>query len=183
MSRIGKQPIAVPATVKVTIADRVVTAQAGGKSLSVTAPPVIDVRWDEDEKNLLVSIAPGAEGDRFARAMWGTTRALVANMILGLTTGYEKRLEINGVGWAAAVAGRELELKVGFANAVRVPIPAGLEVAVERSIIRIRGVDKQMVGEFAAIVRSKRKPEPYNGKGIKYFDEVIRRKSGKQFGA
>ncbi len=183
MSRIGKQPVAVPAKVKVSIADGVVTAEAGGKTLSLSVRSEVVVRWDEGEKHLVVSIAPGMEEDRLARAMWGTTRALLTNMMLGLTTGYEKKLEVVGVGWAASVAGQALELKVGFASPVRVPIPAGLDVKVERNVITIKGVDKQMVGEFASTVRSKRKPEPYNGKGIKYTTEVIRRKSGKKFGS
>jgi len=183
MSRIGKQPVEVPSKVKVSITDGVVTAEAGGKTLTLAVRPEIEVRWDEGEKHLLVSVAPGLETDRQARALWGTTRSLLANMITGLTAGYQKKLEVNGVGWTAAVTGQELELKVGFANPVRVAIPQGVDVKVERNIITITGVDKQAVGEFAATVRSKRKPEPYNGKGVKYFDEVIRRKSGKKFGA
>lgn len=183
MSRIGKKPIAVPANVTVSIADGVVSVESGGKKLDLTLRPETSVVWDESEKQLAVSIAPGCEGDRFARAMWGTTRSLLQNMIDGVTKGYSKRLEVVGVGWTAAVAGATLELKVGYANTVVVPIPVGVDVAVERSFVTVKGVDKQVVGEFAAKVRSKRKPEPYNGKGIKYVDEVIRRKSGKAFGA
>ncbi|RMH30147.1 MAG: 50S ribosomal protein L6 [Planctomycetota bacterium] len=183
MSRIGKQPVEVPSKVKVTIGDGAVTAESGGKTLSVAVRPEIAVRWDESEKRLLVAPAAGLENDRQARALWGTTRALIQNMITGLTAGYQKKLEVNGVGWTAAVAGPELELKVGYANAIRVPIPPGLSVAVERNIITVTGADKQAVGEFAATVRAKRKPEPYKGKGVKYLDEVIRRKSGKKFGA
>lgn len=183
MSRIGKKPIAVPANAKVSITDGVVTVQSGGNTLTLAIRPEVVVRWDESEKRLIVSIADGHEGTRLARAMWGTTRALLQNMLDGVTKGYEKKLEVVGVGWSSAVVGSNLELKVGFATPVVVPIPSGVNVKVERNTITIKGVDKQVVGEFAATVRSKRKPEPYNGKGVKYIDEVIRRKSGKAFGS
>lgn len=183
MSRIGKKPIPVPSKAKVTITNGVVSVEAGGKKLDLTVRPEVNVTWDESEKNLVVSIKEGLEEDRFARAMWGTTRSLLQNMIDGVVKGFEKKLEVVGVGWSATVAGPNLELKVGFANPVVVPIPQGVDVKVEKSVITINGVDKQSVGEFAATVRSKRKPEPYNGKGVKYVNEVIRRKSGKAFGS
>lgn len=183
MSRIGKKPIPVPSKAKVSITDGVVTVESGGKSLELAVRPEVTVVWDESEKNLVVEIAEGHENNRFARAMWGTTRSLLQNMIEGVTKGYQKKLEVVGVGWSAAMAGQNLELKVGFANTVVVPIPQGVDVKVDKAIITVTGADKQAVGEFAATVRSKRKPEPYNGKGVKYFDEVIRRKSGKAFGS
>lgn len=183
MSRIGKKPVTVPANAKVSITGREVAVESGGKKLTFTLRPEVNVAWSEDEKQLTVSLADGQEENRFAHAMWGTTRAHLQNMIDGVTKGYEKKLEVVGVGWTAAVNGSNLELKVGFANPVVVPIPEGVNVKVERAIVTINGVDKQAVGEFAATVRSKRKPEPYNGKGVKYVDEVIRRKSGKAFGS
>lgn len=183
MSRIGKKPVNVPSNVSASIADGVVTVESAGKKLELTLRPEVNVAWDEDEKRILVSVADAHADSRFARAMWGTTRSLLENMVVGVTKGYEKRLEIVGVGWAAAVNGRTLELKVGYATPILVDIPAGLDVSVQRSFITVKGIDKQMVGEFAASVRAKRKPEPYNGKGIKYAGEVIRRKSGKVFGS
>ncbi len=183
MSRIGKKPIEVPSKAKATISDGLVTIESGNAKQELALRPEVNVSWDESEKHLVVSIAEGHEDNRFARAMWGTTRALLQNMIEGVTKGFEKKLEVVGVGWSAVVAGPNLEMKVGFANPVVVPIPQGLDVKVEKSIITVNGRDKQAVGEFAATVRSKRKPEPYNGKGVKYFGEVIRRKSGKAFGS
>lgn len=183
MSRIGKQPVVVPANVKVSITDNVLVVESGKKKLDLTISPEVNVAVDESEKHILVSVNESSPDQRFARAMWGTTRSLIQNMVLGVTKGYEKKLEVVGVGWSAVVAGSTLELKVGYANPVLVAIPNGLDVKVERAIITVNGIDKQMVGEFAASVRAKRKPEPYNGKGLKYYDEVIRRKSGKVFGS
>ena len=117
------------------------------------------------------------------RAYWGLTRALIANMIVGVTEGYAKRLEVVGVGWGAKMQGKTLQLNVGYSNPVMKPVPPGLDVAVEGAFIRISGTDKQAVGQFAAETRAARPPEPYNGKGIKYVDEVIIRKQGKVFGS
>lgn len=183
MSRIGKQPVSVPANVKVSITGDVLVIESGKNKLDLKIRPEVKVAWDESEKHILVSVNESSPDQRFARAMWGTTRSLIQNMILGVTKGYQKKLEVVGVGWSAAVSGSTLELKVGYANPVLVDIPMGIDVKVERSIITVNGIDKQMVGEFSASVRAKRKPEPYNGKGVKYLDEVIRRKSGKVFGS
>ncbi len=183
MSRIGKQPVAVPANVKVSITSDVLTVESGKNKLDLKIRPEVKVVWEESEKNILVSVNEDSPDQRFARAMWGTTRSLIQNMILGVTKGYQKKLEVVGVGWSASVSGSTLELKVGYANPVLVDIPSGLDVKVERAIITVKGIDKHMVGEFSASVRAKRKPEPYNGKGVKYLDEVIRRKSGKVFGS
>ncbi len=182
MSRIGKKPIQVPKQVSVSIADRAVRVEAGGKSLQYEHRPEVRVRWDEGERLLRVEVDEALAGDRQARAYWGLTRSLLSNMVEGVVKGYEKTLEIVGVGWGAEVKGQTLELKVGYANPVVVPIPQGLEVVVDRQFVRVRGADKQLVGQFAAQVRAVRKPEPYNGKGIKYTDEIIRRKQGKAFG-
>lgn len=184
MSRIGKKPVPVPSNVKVNVANRVVTVEAGSKKLSMTHHPMVQVAYNADEKAVQVAIPENLEENRQARALWGTTRALVNSMIVGVTTGFEKNLEINGVGWGATVSGQNLDVKVGLANTIRVPIPTGVEVSVDKgTLIKVKGADKQAVGQFAAVVRSKRKPEPYNGKGIKYSDETIRRKQGKAFGA
>lgn len=183
MSRIGKKSIAVPAKVDVTVDAGKVTVASGGKSLVLPLRPEVVVTHDKDAKEITVGLSEGTDPDlRFSRAIWGTTRANINNMIVGVTQGYEKKLEVVGVGYNATLAGQNLNLKVGFANTISVPVPPGVEVTVDKQLITIKGADKQAVGEFAATVRSKRKPEPYNGKGIKYSTEVVRRKQGKAFG-
>jgi len=184
MSRIGKKPVSIPSNVKVNVANRVVTVESGSKKLSMTHHPMVNVAWSESEKAVNVGIDDSLNDNRQARALWGTTRALINTMVQGVTKGFEKNLEVNGVGWGATVSGQNLDVKVGYANTIRVPIPVGVEVVVDKgTLIKIKGADKQAVGQFAAVVRSKRKPEPYNGKGIKYTEETIRRKQGKAFGA
>ena len=139
--------------------------------------PEVQVKFDEAAKQIVVT----REGDtRQARALHGLSRALVQNMVVGVTKGYEKKLEIVGVGYLAAVQKGVLQLRVGFANEVQMPIPAGLTVTCpDQTHVVIKGIDKQMVGQFAAEVRAVRKPEPYKGKGIRYDGEVVRRKAGK----
>ncbi|TVQ33296.1 MAG: 50S ribosomal protein L6 [Phycisphaeraceae bacterium] len=183
MSRIGKQPVEIPSGVKVSISDRTITMESGGKSLTYTHRPEVRVAWDESEKLITVGIEEKDAKNRQVRAYWGLTRAMLQNMVIGVTKGYQKRLQVVGVGWGAAVNGQKLELKLGFASPVIVAIPQGLDVSVERDMVTIKGTNKQLVGQFAADVRSRRKPEPYNGKGIKYDDEVIKRKQGKVFGS
>lgn len=183
MSRLGKKPIDVPAGVNVAFSGRNVAISKGDKSLEIRLRPEVEVHHDEDAKSLTVGPAKGLEKDRHARAYWGLTRSLLANMIVGVTEGYRKQLEVVGVGYNANVAGTKLDLKLGFANTISVAIPPGVDVAVERQIITVTGPDKQKVGQFAAVVRSQRKPEPYNGKGVRYLGENIRRKQGKAFGA
>jgi large subunit ribosomal protein L6 len=183
MSRIGKQPVQVPAGVKATISGDTVTVTGPAGTLSMTHRPEVKVRWGEAEKALFVSIDEADAENAAARAHWGTTRATLRNMVQGAEKGYEKTLEVVGVGWTASLAGKNLKLVVGFANPILLAVPAGLKVSVDKQFIKIQGADKQLVGQFAAEVRSNRPPEPYNGKGIKYTTEVIRRKQGKQFGA
>jgi large subunit ribosomal protein L6 len=183
MSRIGKQPIAVPAGVKVTIAGNKVTIGGPMGTLNLEHRPEVSVKWNESEKSVVVSADEKYADDTQVNADWGTTRALIKNMIEGVSKGYEKTMEVVGVGWSAAVAGKNLKLVVGYANPIMMPIPDGLKVGVEKQFVRIQGADKQAVGQFASEMRSKRKPEPYNGKGIKYTTEVIKKKQGKQFGA
>ena len=183
MSRVGKKPVAVPGGVKVNINDRLVKVEGSKGSLSFQHRPEISVTWDEGAKQLGVDLADGVPAtNRQAKALWGTTRSLLSNMVEGVSKGFEKKLEIVGVGWNAQSAGKTLKLQVGYANTVELPIPDGVAVAVEKQSITLSGADKQAVGQFAAVVRSVRKPEPYNGKGVRYADEVIRRKQGKQFG-
>lgn len=183
MSRLGKKPVPVPAKVSVSIDGRTVKVANGNKSLSYEHRREVDVAWDESARTLTVSIDEKDEANKTIRAYWGTTRALLANMITGVTTGFEKTLEVVGVGYTAELAGQKLKVKAGFANTIEVAVPAGLDVSVEKNVVRVKGMDRQQVGQFASVVRSIRKPEPYNGKGIKYSDEVVRRKAGKAFGA
>ncbi len=183
MSRLGKKPITVPANVAVAISGRKVAISSGSHKLEMTHRPEILVNWRPDEKSISVAVGEAYLGDRFARAYWGTTRSLLQNMVLGVTKGYEKTLEVVGVGFTAVVNGRNIDLKLGFANLIKLPIPLGLDVSVDKQFIKIKGPDKQAVGQFAAQIRAKRKPEPYNGKGVKYSDEIIRRKQGKAFGS
>jgi large subunit ribosomal protein L6 len=185
MSRIGKKPIIVPAGVRVTIdrQSRKVQVEGPKGKLSMIHRPEVTVTWDAGENRVLC--APGADEPQAgpARAYWGLTRSLIANMIAGVTTGYQKKLEVVGVGWGPKLQGRVLQLNVGFSHTVELPIPDGVNVAVEGTIITVTGADKQAVGQFSARARSSRKPEPYNGKGVKYLNEVIARKQGKVFGS
>lgn len=181
MSRIGKKPISVPGPVKVAVADRDVKVEGPKGSLSITVRPEVNVEWDEGAREVRCSVE--STDSRQVRAYWGLTRSLIQNMVLGVTDGYEKALEIVGVGWSAQVTGKDLKLQLGYASPVIMPIPEGVSVTAEKQSIKISGADKQAVGQFAAAVRAKRKPEPYNGKGVKYADEYIQRKQGKQFGS
>lgn len=181
MSRIGKKPVQVPSNVKVAVADGTVKIEGPKGSLSINIRPEVKVRWEEDSRQVCCTIED--VGIRQHRAYWGLTRSLIQNMVDGVEKGYEKILDIIGVGWNASVAGKDLKLQLGYANPIIMPIPEGVTINVEKQTIRINGADKQAVGQFAAAIRAKRKPEPYNGKGVKYREEVIRRKQGKQFGA
>jgi len=182
MSRIGKKPVEIPAGVTVKVSDdRTITVEGKSATLTMTHRPEVAVRVEDDPKAVVIDVKNPDAGNN--RAYWGTTRSLISNMIEGVTNGYKKQLQIVGVGWGATVAGQKLDLKLGYANIISVPIPAGLEVVVEKDVVTVKGPDKQMVGEFAAVVRAKRKPEPYNGKGIRYLGEEIIRKQGKAFGS
>lgn len=188
MSRIGKRGVPVPAGVKVTIKDRTVNVEGPKGKLNFTFRPEVKVAWDEAEKAVKVSLSPEHADKADSNAYWGTTRAIIRNMIEGVTKGYEKNMQVVGTGWSAAVTGKQLKLVLGFAHPVIVPIPDGITVAVEKTTgdttpIKVTGTDRQLVGQFASTLRSKKKPEPYNGKGIKYTEEVIVRKQGKQFGS
>jgi large subunit ribosomal protein L6 len=177
MSRIGKKPVPVPAGVKIQIADRLITVEGKLGKLQWEHRPEVAVAYDEQTQIITVA---RRDDERQSRALHGLTRALLVNMIVGVTQGYERRLEIQGVGYLAAVLGKVLQLRVGLANELQVPIPEGVKVAVpDQQHIVIQGIDKQQVGHFAASVRALRKPEPYKGKGIRYLGEPVRRKQGK----
>jgi large subunit ribosomal protein L6 len=178
MSRIGKKPVALPANVKVAVTDRHIVVESGSNKLSYTHRPEVTVKVDDPSKSVVVE---RRDDSRSAKAMHGLTRALIANMVTGVTTGFTKDLEINGVGWGATVQGNKVALNVGYADTRYVPIPTGVAVEVQGMRIKVKGADKQAVGQVAARIRAHKPPEPYNGKGIKYIDEQIIRKSGKAF--
>ena len=177
MSRIGKKPVPVPDGVSVTVNDRHVHVEGPKGKLDWEHRPEVDVKVDQDSKSVVVT----RQGDdRLSRAFHGLTRSLINNMVIGVKDGYEKRLEIVGVGYIGSVSGNKLTLRVGFANEVHKEIPTGLDVTCpDQTHIVIKGCDKQQVGEFAAEVRAIRKPEPYKGKGVRYQDEQVRIKPGK----
>lgn len=182
MSRIGKKPISVPKGVKVSVANRVVKVEGPKGTLTMTHRPEVGVAVS-DKNEVVCSVDEARLEQGGTKAYWGTTRALIDNMIEGVTKGYEKKMEVVGVGWTAQVTGKNLKMTLGFANPIIMAIPTGVNVAVDKQIVTVSGADKQAVGQFAAEMRAHRKPEPYNGKGVKYLEEVIKKKQGKQFGS
>jgi large subunit ribosomal protein L6 len=177
MSRIGKKPVPILDGVSIAVEGRSIKVEGPRGKLEWEHRPEVAVAVDAEAKLVLVS---SNQDDRFGRAYHGLTRALINNMIVGVKQGYEKRLEVVGVGYLAAIQGKTLQLRVGFANELQVPIPAGLEVTCpDQTHVVVRGCDKQQVGEFAADVRALRKPEPYKGKGIRYVGEQVKIKPGK----
>lgn len=175
MSRVGKKIMNIPAGVDLKLDGRQVRVKGPKGELSLELHPHVTLKIDGKEAS--VSIAD--PDDVKDQALWGLFRRLIDNLVVGVTKGYEKRLEINGIGFKAAVSGKVLKLEVGFSHDVDFPIPAGVSIAVDKNIIVITGIDKQLVGETAAQIRRIKPPEPYLGKGIKYADEVIIRKAGK----
>ena len=181
MSRIGKTPVVIPRGVTVETKNRRVTVQGPKGALEIDLRPEVEVELDEKELRVAIN---GTGSKREARAFHGMTRALINNMVLGVSQGYTKILNIVGVGWNAQGAGKQLTLNIGFCHPVVFDVPEGLTVETPKpTIITITGVDKQSVGQFAAVVRAVRPPEPYKGKGIRYEDEHVRRKAGKSFGS
>lgn len=177
MSRIGKNPVPLPKGVKATVSNGVLVVEGPLGKLEQTIHPVVGVTVDQAAASVVVT---RVDDGRMARAVHGLTRALAANMVEGVSKGYEKKLEIVGVGYLAAIQKDVLQLRVGFANELQVPIPKGLTVVCpDQTHISVKGIDKQAVGQFAAEVRALRKPEPYKGKGIRYENEQVRRKAGK----
>jgi len=175
MSKIARKPLILPPGV---------TVQITGQQLSVTGPkgklemdflPVVKVEASDGK----VKTSVIDSSDRRQKALWGTTHALIRNIVKGVSEGYQKKLEVVGVGYRVAADKNKINLSLGYSHPIQLPVPAGLEVKVEKMLITISGVDKQLVGQFAATIRDQRPPEPYKGKGIKYSDEVIRRKAGK----
>jgi large subunit ribosomal protein L6 len=179
MSRIGKKPVPVASGVKVAVQDHLIRMEGPKGKLELKVHPAITVKFDDARKELLVT---RPDDERQSRALHGLTRALLANMVVGVKDGYKKSLEIQGVGFKADMKGKNLVLSVGYANQITVAIPTGVTVQVEGGTkVHVTGPDKQAVGQFAAEVRKVRKPEPYKGKGIRYEGEVVKIKPGKAF--
>jgi large subunit ribosomal protein L6 len=175
MSRIGRMPIAIPAGVTVDIAENnKVTVKGPKGTLERVLPSEMNIKLEGQEV-----IVTRPSDLKKMKSLHGLTRTLISNMVVGVTDGYAKVLEINGVGYKAAKAGNKLTLSLGYSHPVEMEDPEGLESVVEANKITIKGIDKEKVGQYAAEIRDKRRPEPYKGKGIKYADEVIRRKVGK----
>ena len=177
MSRIGKKPVPV-GKAKVTVADHKVNVEGPKGKLELNVHPAITVKMDNDKKELVIT---RPDDEKQSKALHGLTRALLANMVEGVTNGYRKALEIQGVGYKAEQRGKKLVLSVGLANQLTVDIPGNVTVALEGNKVVITGADKQAVGQFAAMVRALRKPEPYKGKGIRYEGEQVKIKPGKAF--
>ena len=176
MSRIGKKPVAIPAGVTARLDGQSIAVKGAKGELEFTAPNEVRVTIDGG----VIHVAPHGE-DKRARAMWGTARARIQNLVAGVTKGFEKKLEISGVGYKAAVAGKNLQLSLGYSHDVVFPIPTGVTIATPKPTeITIAGIDKRQVGQVAAEIRAFRRPEPYKGKGVKYADEFIFRKEGKK---
>ena len=189
MSRIGKKQVSIPDGVKVELAGGNLKVASSSATLTLSVNPVVDVAYDSAAGHISVT---RKGDDRFSRAMHGTTRALIANMVHGVTKGFEKRLHVFGTGYGVKIEGKQLLVTVGYAKPASVTIPDGVTVDVETPNARgndvpaafaVRGADKCTVGQFAAAVRKTRVAEPYKGKGVRYVDEVIKRKLGKAFGS
>jgi large subunit ribosomal protein L6 len=174
MSRIGKQPVECPADIKVAVDGTVITFTKGKDTRTLDTKGNVGISLDGQTLTFSTN-----SDHRQDRAYWGTYRALAANIVKGLTEGFTKQLEINGVGYRAAVKGKVLNLQLGHSHDINYDIPEGLDISVEKNVITIKGNDNQLVGQVAAEIRAFRPPEPYKGKGVKYMDEHIVRKAGK----
>ena len=175
MSRIGRMPIAIPAGVTVDIAENnKVTVKGPKGTLERVLPAEMELKLEGAE----LTVCRPNDLKRM-KSLHGLTRTLINNMVVGVTAGFEKKLEVNGVGYRAAKQGKKLNLALGYSHPVEMEDPEGIETVVEGNVITVKGIDKEKVGQFAAEIRDKRRPEPYKGKGIKYVDETIRRKVGK----
>ncbi len=175
MSRIGKQPIIIPEKTQINIEDNLVIAKGELGELSIEIPK--DFKIEEQEGKIIISIA---NKHPKSSAYWGLYRSLINNIVLGVSTGFEKSLEIQGVGYRAVIQDKELILNLGYSHPINIIIPDSIKCEVEKNIIKISGINKQEVGQMAANIRSYRKPEPYKGKGIRYVGEYVRRKVGKR---
>lgn len=175
MSRVGKAPIPIPDNTKITYKDRVITVEGEKGTLSRSVHPAVDLKIEDGM--IKVSVV---KGDRTTRALWGLTRSLVANMVTGVNKGFERVLEIHGIGYRAILTGNRIEFNLGYSNAVNFDLPEGVSASIDkRNVIKLTGIDKELLGHTAAAIRRFRPPECYKGKGIRYAEEHIRRKAGK----
>lgn len=175
MSRIGKVPVTIPEKVEVQLQGNTINVKGEKGNLSFDFSSQVEIKLEDSS----VIVSPKGED---AKALWGTTRSVIANMIEGVSAGFTKSLEINGVGYKFEPQGQKLILSIGFSHKVEMQVPEGLKVAADekaKNVIHVSGIDKQLVGQFASKIKAKKKPEPYKGKGIKYLWEHIRRKAGK----
>lgn len=177
MSRIGKKPIILPAGVEATLGAAEVAVKGPKGTVTTGIHPSVKVTLESEPKSLVVTV--GDPEDTTQRALWGLTRQLLSNAVDGVQKPFERSLEFVGVGFKVALAGNALNIEVGFSHPVKFELPEGIEAKVDKQIVTLFGIDKQLVGETAARIRRIKPPEPYKGKGIKYTDEVIRRKAGK----
>lgn len=175
MSRIGKNAIKIPAGTEVSVASGELTVKGKAATLKRPLHNAVTITVEKGE----VLVTP-AQKTRLARALWGTYAAHIRNMIAGVNTPFVKKLEVQGIGYRAEIAGKQIKLSVGFSHPVLMDIPAGLATTVEKNVITVTGADKEAVGQFAATIRAVKKPEPYKGKGIRYEGEVVREKQGKK---
>jgi large subunit ribosomal protein L6 len=178
MSRVGKNPIIIPAGVEVKVATDSLRVKGPKGELVQQLHP--NIKIEVKDQKVFVTVTDALNHKQ--NALWGLYRSLINNMVKGVTGGFEKKLEINGIGFKAQVSGQKLILNVGYSHPVNFDLPVGIAAAVEKNVITITGTDKQVVGEVAANIRKIKKPEPYLGKGIKYLEEVLRRKAGKAAG-
>ncbi|MFZ5571598.1 MAG: 50S ribosomal protein L6 [Thermodesulfobacteriota bacterium] len=174
MSRVGKKPVTIPDKTKVTYKDRVITVQGEKGKLTLHIHPAVDLKIE----NQVIEVVMGVES-RKNKALQGLTRSLVANIITGVSQGFEKKLEINGIGYRAELQGKNIQFNLGYSHPIVFPLPEGITAAIDRSIIKLSGIDKELLGRTAAVIRELRPPEPYKGKGVKYAEEHIQRKAGK----
>lgn len=174
MSRVGKKPIPVPEKAEVRYSDRMLTVRGPKGSLSRTIHPAVDLEIDGP----VIQVVP-LKDDKSSRALQGLTRSLVANMVSGVDQGFERVLEINGIGYRANVKGASIEFNLGFSHPIVFDLPEGVAAQVDKNVIRLQGIDKELLGQTAASIRRLRPPEPYKGKGIKFAEETIQRKAGK----
>ena len=174
MSRVGKKPISIPSTIEVSVQGSKIVFKSSKMQKELETYGRVQIGYSNNELSF-----KSIDQEPQSRAYWGTYRALANNIVEGMTTGFTKVLEVNGVGYKVAVSGKTLDLALGFSHPVKYPIPEGIEMSVDKNTITIKGSDKQQVGQIAAEIREFRPPEPYKGKGIKYSDEVIIRKAGK----
>lgn len=176
MSRIGKLPVSIPGAVQVKLDKQLLGVQGPKGSLELKLPEKLAFKHENDE----ITVKPKNLEDKESRALWGTYQRLISNMMTGVTDGFTKVLEFTGVGWRMEVKGKTLLMHLGYSHPIEYRFPDKVDINLAKNVITITGIDKQQVGQIASEIRAKRKPEPYKGKGIKYQDEVIRRKAGKQ---